>query len=148
MSNPLLPAAYRGRLAPSPTGYLHTGHARTFWTAQQRAERAGGVLVLRNEDLDAKRSRPEFAAAMLEDLRWFGFHWQEGPDCGGPYGPYVQSASGRVYKAAFAKLRHGRLDLSLSLFASGCHAARCRRRTLERKNRFTPGTCRPKARYE
>ena len=98
---------YRGRLVPSPTGFLHAGHARTFWTAQQRAERAGGVLVLRNEDLDAKRSRPEFAAAMLEDLRWFGFHWQEGPDCGGPFGPYAQSRRQDFYRAALDKLNAG-----------------------------------------
>ena len=68
---------YRGRLAPSPTGYLHLGHALTFRTAQERA--SGGVLVLRIEDLDASRCRPEFRAAIVEDLRWFGIEWQEGP---------------------------------------------------------------------
>jgi glutamyl/glutaminyl-tRNA synthetase len=96
---------YRGRLAPSPTGYLHLGHARTFWTAQQRAEAAGGILVLRNEDLDPSRSRREFVEAMMEDLRWFGFRWQEGPDCGGPYGPYSQSERRDSYRAGFEKLR-------------------------------------------
>ena len=70
--------SYRGRLAPSPTGYLHLGHARTFWTAQQRAVNAGGTLVLRNEDLDRARCKTEFVTAMIEDLKWFGFHWQEG----------------------------------------------------------------------
>jgi glutamyl-tRNA synthetase len=100
--------AYRGRLAPSPTGYLHAGHARTFWTAQQRAEGAGGVLVLRNEDLDPSRSRPEFAEAMMEDLRWFGFRWQEGPDCGGPHAPYSQSQRREFYRAGFEKLRRQR----------------------------------------
>ena len=59
---------YRGRLAPSPTGFLHLGHARTFWKAQQRARERDGVLVLRNEDLDPARSRSEFAAAMSEDM--------------------------------------------------------------------------------
>jgi glutamyl-tRNA synthetase len=98
-------APYRGRLAPSPTGYLHLGHARTFWTAQQRARAAGGVLVLRNEDLDGARCRPQFAAAMLEDLRWFGFEWQEGPDCGGPHAPYDQSSRLELYRSAFASLR-------------------------------------------
>lgn len=96
---------YRGRLAPSPTGHLHLGHARTFWTAQQRAQAAGGVLVLRSEDLDASRSRADFAAAMLEDLRWFGFAWQEGPDLGGPYAPYNQSGRREYYRAAFEQLR-------------------------------------------
>ncbi len=55
---------YRGRLAPSPTGYLHLGHARTFWIAQERARANRGVLVLRNEDLDRARCKPEFVAAM------------------------------------------------------------------------------------
>jgi glutamyl-tRNA synthetase len=87
---------YRGRLAPSPTGYLHLGHARTFWTAQRRAEAAGGTLLLRNDDLDRARCRPEFVAAMIEDLRWFGFRWQE---------PMVsQSARLPLYRAALTRL--------------------------------------------
>ena len=90
-------AGYRGRLAPSPTGLLHLGHARTFWTAQERAEAAGGTLILRNDDLDRSRCRPEFAAAMLEDLRWFGLRWSEGPDCGGPHAPYRQSERAQHY---------------------------------------------------
>jgi glutamyl-tRNA synthetase len=97
--------SYRGRLAPSPTGFLHLGHARTFWTAQERAAKAGGMLILRNEDLDRSRSRPEFVAAMLEDLRWFGFRWQEGPDCGGPFAPYSQSERSAFYRAGFEALR-------------------------------------------
>ncbi|MBA3848557.1 MAG: tRNA glutamyl-Q synthetase [Opitutus sp.] len=98
-------SSYRGRLAPSPTGWLHRGHARTFWTAQQRARAAGGELILRNDDLDRARCRPEFVAAMLEDLRWFGFEWTEGPDIGGPHAPYDQSRRGAVYTAAFGQLR-------------------------------------------
>jgi glutamyl/glutaminyl-tRNA synthetase len=96
---------YRGRLAPSPTGYLHLGHARTFWIAQERAQAAGGQLILRNEDLDRSRCRPEFASAMFEDLRWFGFRWEEGPDCGGPVGPYSQSERYAQYREAFERLR-------------------------------------------
>ena len=99
---------YRGRLAPSPTGFLHLGHARTFWVAQQRATGQGGALVLRNEDLDPQRSKPEFVAAMLEDLRWFGFRWSEGPDCGGPFGSYNQSERTQLYRAALDKLRASR----------------------------------------
>ncbi len=101
----VVPSPYRGRLAPSPTGYLHLGHARTFWTAQERARAAGGVLVLRNEDLDTARARAGFAAAMLEDLRWFGLAWQEGPDLGGPQAPYAQSGRLAGYRAAFDRLR-------------------------------------------
>ena len=66
---------YVGRLAPSPTGLLHLGHARTFWIAAQRARAAAGVLWLRDEDLDPQRSRADFARAMREDLRWLGIAW-------------------------------------------------------------------------
>src|SRR5215211_5934100 len=97
-------ASYRGRLAPSPTGYLHLGHARTFWAAHERARAAGGALVLRDEDLDPARSRAEFAAAMLEDLRWLGIDWDEGPDAGGPHGPYTQSARRPLYLDAWSRL--------------------------------------------
>ncbi len=98
---------YRGRLAPSPTGYLHLGHARTFWIAYQRARRVGGVLVLRNEDLDPQRSKPEYARAFLEDLRWLGISWEEGPDVGGPYAPYSQSERRNVYLQAWRRLHDG-----------------------------------------
>ncbi|HUA68749.1 MAG TPA: glutamate--tRNA ligase family protein, partial [Candidatus Saccharimonadales bacterium] len=98
---------YRGRLAPSPTGYLHLGHARTFWTVQERARANGGILVLRNEDLDHDRCKPEFVSAMIEDLHWFGFEWEEGPDCGGPFAPYNQSERLQIYRAVLEKLRSG-----------------------------------------
>ena len=100
--------SYRGRLAPSPTGHLHLGHARTFWIAQQRASAHGGALILRNDDLDAARCKPEFVAAMIEDMRWLGLRWSEGPDIGGPHAPYDQSARMPHYAAAFERLRaHG-----------------------------------------
>jgi len=143
------PFVYRGRLAPSPTGYPHLGHARTFWTAQQRAQAAGGALVLRNEDLDAARIRADFTAAMMEDLRWFGFIWQEGPDVGGPFGPYNQSERRAHYVAAIEQLR-----------ASGAvYPCRCSRRDVHEAagapheappgeawapdEPIYPGTCRP-----
>src|SRR6185503_6843941 len=96
---------YRSRFAPSPTGLLHLGHARTFWTAQQRVLAGNGILILRNEDLDRARCKPEFVSAMFEDLKWFGFRWQEGPDCGGPFGPYSQSERLPLYRAAFEQLK-------------------------------------------
>jgi glutamyl-tRNA synthetase len=99
-----MPGKYRGRLAPSPTGLLHTGHARTFWTAYARCRAAQGTLVMRNEDLDPQRSKAEFAAAMLEDLRWLGIQWQEGPDVGGPYAPYEQSRRREHYLRAWRQL--------------------------------------------
>jgi glutamyl-tRNA synthetase len=102
---PSLP--YRGRVAPSPTGLLHIGHACTFRTAYQRALTHGGTLVFRNEDLDPQRSRAKFTDAMFEDLRWLGIRWQEGPDVGGPFAPYDQSRRREFYLAAWRKLRDG-----------------------------------------
>lgn len=99
--------SYRGRLAPSPTGLLHIGHARTFWIAAQRALKQRGTLILRNEDLDPQRSRPEFVRAMIEDLRWLGLDWQEGPDRGGPCAPYSQSERRAHYLEAWRRLREG-----------------------------------------
>jgi len=96
---------YRGRLAPSPTGLLHLGHASTFWIAAQRAAAHGGQLIFRNEDLDSQRCRPEFVQAMLEDMRWLGIEWVEGPDRGGPVGPYTQSERRAHYLDAWKKLR-------------------------------------------
>ena len=106
-STPTASPKYRGRLAPSPTGLLHLGHARTFWTAQQRARLHGGEIILRNDDLDSTRYKMEFVDAMLEDLRWFGFAWSEGPDIGGPFAPYKQSERMSFYRDALEKLRLG-----------------------------------------
>lgn len=69
-------SGYIGRIAPSPTGLLHLGHARTFWIAYERTRDANGTLWLRNEDLDPQRSREEFVTAMYEDLQWLGIRWQ------------------------------------------------------------------------
>jgi glutamyl/glutaminyl-tRNA synthetase len=96
-------STYRGRLAPSPTGLLHLGHARTFLIAARRA--VNGTLIFRNEDLDPQRSEPEFVHAMIDDLHWLGINWSEGPDRGGPYAPYSQSERRDHYLAAWRKLR-------------------------------------------
>lgn len=96
---------YRGRLAPTPTGLLHAGHARTFHTAWKRAREHAGKLVMRNEDLDPERCKAVYAEAMLEDLRWLGLDWDEGPDIGGEHAPYCQSQARSFYLAAWEKLR-------------------------------------------
>lgn len=94
-------APYRGRLAPSPTGLLHLGHARTFWYAAERARAAGGTLILRNDDLDAVRFRLDFVDAMVADLHWLGFTWE---------GPMVsQSARRTRYRAALERLHAANL---------------------------------------
>jgi glutamyl/glutaminyl-tRNA synthetase len=102
---PAAPSNYVGRIAPSPTGLLHLGHARTFWIAEQRARAVGGRLILRIEDLDGPRCKAEFAAACLEDLFWLGLDWNEGPDVGGPNAPYEQSRRLDLYREPFERLQ-------------------------------------------
>lgn len=136
-------ASYRGRLAPSPTGYLHLGHARTFWVAWQRARAAHGKLIFRNEDLDYQRCKPEFVKAMYEDLHWLGLDWDEGFDLAsrftegrvsrsgsvthgghelGSFGPYSQSERRSFYLDAWRKLRNSGL----------IYPCTCSRKDLER----------------
>ena len=135
-------SAYRGRIAPSPTGYLHLGHARTFWIAQQRAEAAGGTLILRNDDLDGPRCRPEFSTAAIEDLKWFGFRWQEGPDIGGPHGPYTQSERMPLYIEAFERLRAGGFIYPCTCSRQDVLRALSAPHEGEEEPLY-PGTCRP-----
>jgi glutamyl-tRNA synthetase len=97
-------ARYRGRIAPSPTGLLHLGHAATFLCAFRRCVSEGGVLVYREEDLDAPRCRAEYSTAAREDLRWLRIRWQEGPDVGGDAGPYVQSERLAIYRERLRNL--------------------------------------------
>jgi glutamyl/glutaminyl-tRNA synthetase len=135
-------AAYRGRLAPSPTGFLHLGHARTFWAAQERARANGGVLILRNEDLDAARFKMEFVDAMIEDLRWFGFEWSEGPDCGGPFAPYNQSERMDFYRAALERLRAGNFIYPCTCSRKDIQAATRAPHANDDNEPVYPGTCR------
>ena len=94
----------RVRFAPSPTGYVHVGNARTALFNWLFARNQGGAFVLRIEDTDAERSRPEFERQLLQDLRWFGLDWDEGPDVGGPHGPYRQSERAAIYMEYVEKL--------------------------------------------
>ena len=145
-------SSYRGRLAPSPTGFLHVGHARTFWTAWQRSRQAGGALVMRMEDLDPDRCKSVYADAALEDLRWLGLRWVEGPDRGGPCGPYVQSKRMGFYLAAWRRLaeqgflfpcRCSRKDLAAALAAphEGAAHGNEKNEPLDDEPVY-PGTCR------
>jgi glutamyl-tRNA synthetase len=136
---------YRGRLAPSPTGYLHLGHARTFWIAQQRATENGGELILRNEDLDSTRFKMEFVDAMLEDLRWFGFAWSEGPDIGGKFAPYNQSERMNFYRAALEKLRAGDFIYPCTCSRKDILAATRAPHANDDDEPIYPGTCREKS---
>ncbi len=92
------------RFAPSPTGSLHLGNARTAFFSHLWARKTGGRFILRIEDTDVERSERRFRDALLEDLRWIGLDWDEGPDVGGPSAPYAQSERGGWYAELFARL--------------------------------------------
>jgi glutamyl/glutaminyl-tRNA synthetase len=135
-------SSYRGRIAPSPTGYLHVGHAKTFWVAQQRVREANGVLVLRNENIDCARCKPEFVEAMLLDLRWFGFEWQEGPDVGGPFASYNQSARYSYYRETLAKLEREGFIYRCVCSRKDLQAAARAPHAEDDEEPIYPGTCR------
>ncbi len=94
----------RVRFAPSPTGYVHVGNARTALFNWLFARNQGGTNILRIEDTDAERSKPEYERQLIQDLRWFGIDWDEGPDKGGPFAPYRQSERREIYDQHAAKL--------------------------------------------
>jgi glutamyl-tRNA synthetase len=131
----------RGRFAPTPSGRLHIGSARTALAAALAARAAGGRFALRVEDLDGTRTREGMTRAMLEDLTWLGVRFDEGPERG-PHEPYVQSARGALYLEALEVLR-----------AQGLvYPCACSRREVEELARAPhgrepvyPGTCRDRA---
>jgi glutamyl-tRNA synthetase len=132
---------YRGRFAPSPTGPLHLGNARTALLAWLAARAAGGRLVMRVEDLDRPRVRPGLEARILDELRWLGLGWDEGPDLGGGFGPYRQSERGGRYRAALERLREA--GLAYPCFCSRAEiaaAARAPHGPADEGPRY-PGTC-------
>lgn len=126
---------YTGRLAPSPTGLLHLGHARTFLVAWWRARLGGGRLLMRLEDLDGPRAKPEMAAAALEDLRWLGLDW-DGED-------YVQSSGLAEIEAAAARLEMSGLAYACVCSRGDVRAAQSAPQQGEAEPRY-PGTCRDK----
>ncbi len=134
--------AYRGRFAPSPTGAMHLGNARTALLAWLAARAGGGRLVLRVEDLDRPRLRPGMEERILAELRWLGLDWDEGPDAGGPAGPYRQSERLPLYRAALERLRDA--GLVYPCFCSRAEVARAAQAPHgegEEGPRY-PGTCR------
>ena len=92
------------RFAPSPTGSLHLGNARTAFFSHLWARKTAGRFILRIEDTDVERSQARFRDELMGQLRWLGLDWDEGPDIGGPSAPYCQSERGALYQEMFARL--------------------------------------------
>ena len=92
------------RFAPSPTGSLHLGNARTALFSHLWARKTGGRFILRIEDTDRERSKDQYRDQLMADLRWLGLDWDEGPDIGGPSGPYAQAQRGDFYRALYDNL--------------------------------------------
>ena len=135
------PRPLRGRLAPSPTGALHLGNARTFLLTWLSIRSRGGTLVLRMEDLDGPKVKRGAAEEALEDLRWLGLDWDEGPGRGGPHTPYVQSLRTSHYRAALARLRSQQLAYPCVCSRRDVEAAQSAPHAGE-DGLFYPGTCR------
>ena len=122
----------RVRFAPSPTGQLHVGNARTALFNWLLAHGKEGTFILRIEDTDVERSTRESEASILDDLRWLGLDWDEGPDVEGPHGPYRQSERLHLYTSYANELLAGGHALLLFLFAAETRrrpARNARRRT-------------------
>ena len=128
------------RFAPSPTGFLHLGNVRTALFNALLARRDGGRFLLRIEDTDRERSRPEFVDALLEDLRWLGLDWREGPEVGGPQTPYAQSERTAIYARYYRRLESS--EQSYPCFCTPAELALSRKAQLAagRPPRYT-GTC-------
>ncbi|HET7577651.1 MAG TPA: tRNA glutamyl-Q(34) synthetase GluQRS [Bacillales bacterium] len=130
---------FRGRFAPTPSGELHIGNAATALLAWLQARNNGGTFILRMEDLDGPRSRPEYARQILDDLKWLGLDWDEGPDVCGPHIPYEQSERNSLYRSTFE-----RLDRDGWLYPCFCSRKELRAvaRAPHGRNPGYPGICR------
>ncbi len=137
----------RVRFAPSPTGQVHVGNARTALFNWLFARQQGGVFILRIEDTDLERSEARYETQLLEDIKWLGLNWDEGPDVGGPYPPYRQSDKWQVYREHAERL----------VSEGKAYRCFCTQETLERQREFAmsqqqppnyPGTCRSLAPQE
>jgi glutamyl-tRNA synthetase len=139
----------RVRFAPSPTGYLHIGGVRTALFNWLWAKKQGGTFVLRIEDTDQARSTPENEAIILESLKWLGLDWAEGPDVGGPFGPYRQMERLALYHAHAKRLIDQGLAYRCTCTKEDLEKARAELTAKDPKAQFRyPGTCRDKQHLE
>src|SRR5262249_11831937 len=133
----------RLRFAPSPTGYLHIGGVRTALFNWLWARKTGGTFILRIEDTDQERSTPESRAIILDSLKWLGIDWNEGPEVGGPNGPYTQMERLSLYKEMSEKLIDGGKAYRCYCTKEELDAQREALKAKDPKAKFKyPGTCR------
>ena len=140
-NHPISSDQLRGRLAPSPTGALHLGNARSFLVAWLSIRSRGGAVVMRMEDLDHPKVKAGAAQQAYDDLRWLGLDWDEGPDCGGAHAPYVQSERVELYREALGKLQKSGLVYPCVCSRSDVEAAQSAPHAGEDGLRYS-GTCR------
>src|SRR3569833_4349753 len=129
-----------GRLAPSPTGAQHLGNARTYLLAWLSIRARGGTVVLRVEDIDSPRIKKDADRQAIEDLRWLGLDWDEGPDRGGLAGPYVQTQRRKSYEAALGELRAAEMIYPCTCTRSDVADAASAPHVGQEPPRY-PGTC-------
>ncbi len=129
------------RFAPSPTGSLHLGNARTAFFSHLWARKFGGRFILRIEDTDLERSQARFRDQLLVDLGWLGLDWDEGPEVGGPSAPYAQSERGAFYREQFARLEEGHQVYPCYCTAEDLELSRKLQRMAGKPPRYA-GTCR------
>jgi glutamyl-tRNA synthetase len=129
------------RFAPSPTGALHLGNARTAFFSHLWARKSGGRFILRIEDTDLERSEPRYRDALMAQLRWLGLDWDEGPEIGGPSAPYAQSERGALYERLFARLETEGFAYACFCTAEELELSRKLQRMAGKPPRYA-GTCR------
>jgi glutamyl-tRNA synthetase len=129
------------RFAPSPTGSLHLGNARTAFFSHLWARKSGGRFILRIEDTDVERSQPRFREELMAEMRWLGLTWDEGPDIGGPSAPYSQAERGAFYQSLFARLAAGGEAYPCYCTAEELELSRKLQRMAGKPPRYA-GTCR------
>jgi nondiscriminating glutamyl-tRNA synthetase len=129
------------RFAPSPTGSLHLGNARTAFFSHLWARKSGGRFILRIEDTDVERSQVRYRDGLMVDLGWLGLDWDEGPDIGGPSAPYSQSERGAFYQSLFSRLETSELAYPCYCTAEDLELSRKLQRMAGKPPRYA-GTCR------
>ena len=129
------------RFAPSPTGALHLGNARTALFSHLWARKSGGKFILRIEDTDLARSEDRFREQLMADMRWLGLDWDEGPDVGGPSGPYCQAQRGEFYQSKYRQLSERELAYPCFCTAEDLELSRKLQRMAGKPPRYA-GTCR------